>query len=804
MKRAPVIAIVAAVFLTANASAQDLPTRALQRFGSAKLRHGSRILCLAYAPDGNTLVGGGGNDPVRLWNPKTGDLLRELGEPWVHALAFSPSGETLLYGGYSKVVRLWNFRLNKETGRLEGHKAAIKAIAVAPDASLIATGSQDGVVALWEMNTKSKWRDLPGHTDEVNALVYFTDKDGNGLLASAGSDRTIIVWNTSADPPTVKHKIDAGAGVFALAASEDGKTLYSAGDDHLMRRWDATTGKPAGTFKGHDGAVVSLFLQRDTLISASLDRTVRIWDINTNKQIRALPLAPGDAEALAVSRNGVFLATGGTNNTIRIFEAANLKEISFGPGVSSGLVSSVLSPDDRRLACATADGQIVVWDAQAGTLLKQWNAKQSADVLLAFAPDSKTLVSASNVVRIWDTERAVEIARLPTQANHVVLALAFSPDGKTLGLGHHGGEINLWDVKGKKSAGAFRYAGALQAIAWSPDGKKLAAAGGAKVLVWDVSTGDLVKSFDVKEGPVTFPILVASLAFGPDSKTLAAGGWDSIIRIYNLAAKNPTAAHSVRLCTGHHSAVHAVAFSHDGRCLVSGSFDRSCRLWEAFSGKQIALFKGHVGEVRGVAFARDGRSVFSGGSDTVGYQWNVPDLLPNGKLPDLTLTVGELDEAWTTLLTEDTALGHKTMWECIASGKQAAPHFSKKIDACLIDPARVKKLFRDLDSTQFSTRMLAMTELPKFGRWMEGRLDAAIVDPPSLEYKRRAEMLKEKLNVTNSPPLAQERMRIRRVMLMCEQVGGPDAVTALRKLAERGPEEDIREEAELSLRRMKK
>src|SRR5207244_1774995 len=155
---------------------------------------------------GSTLAAGGGNDPVRVWNPKTGELIQQINEPWVHALAFSASGETLLFGGYQKVIKLWNFRLNKETGRLEGHKATVKAIAISTDAGLIVSGSQDGAVILWDMNNKRKVADLVGHSDEVNALVYFVSGDAN-FIVSAGSDRQIIVWSTENNQQ--KFKLDA-------------------------------------------------------------------------------------------------------------------------------------------------------------------------------------------------------------------------------------------------------------------------------------------------------------------------------------------------------------------------------------------------------------------------------------------------------------------------------------------------------------------------------------------------------------------------------------------------------------------
>ena len=98
-----------------------------------------------------------------------------------------------------------------------------------------------------------------------------------------------------------------------------------------------------------------------------------------------------------------------------------------------------------------------------------------------------------------------------------------------------------------------------------------------------------------------------------------------------------------------------------------------------------------------------------------------------------------------------------------------------------------------------------MNELAKYGRWMEGRYDDdAMINAPSLEYKRRIEILKDKLNETDSPSLVRERLRMRRYMLMCEQVGSPDALTSLRLLADKAPEEDLRAEAKASLRRLGK
>jgi WD40 repeat protein len=774
-----------------------LPTRCFARFGATTLRHGSQILCLAYTPDGQTLVAGGGIDPVRFWNPKTGALIREINEPWVQAIAFSASGETVIFGSLQKNIRMWNFKLDKETGKLEGHKAAIKAIAVAPDTSIIASGSQDGAIYLWDWNTKRKVEELKGHTDEVTALVYTPD---NNLLISAGSDRVILVWSAETNKSILK--IDAGCGVQALAVSADSKTLYSAGDDYLIRRWDIATGKQTGVFKGHQGIVVSLILQGNSLISGALDDTIRIWDVKTTQPTYSLPRRHGDCNAIAVTNAGDFIATAGTNNTIRIFETVSGKETTTAQGPQAGLVALVPSPDRKRLAGATLSGQILVWDTLTGHLSMEWRTTQTGDFQLAWSPDGKTLVSAADTVRFWNPASGIEIAQLPAKGADSVVSLAYSPDGRMLAFALRSGDVDLWDVAAKKLVTLFKYGDSLHAVAWSPNGKFIAAGGAGKILIWDTQAGTRFKSFDVKEGPPPVFPQVASLVFGPDSRTLAAGCFDALIRIYNVHAKNPTTERDHPLCEGHLSMPCAIAFSPDGRTLVSGSFDRTVRLWEAFSGKQIAEFKGHIGAVMGVAFTADGRSVFSAGTEGTVLQWDVPGLLNNGKLPDVVMTPKDLENAWTMLSSEDTARGHETMWRSIASAAQAVPSLTKNL--YLLDPEKVKKLFRDLDSVHYPTRIAAMEELSKYGRWMEGRYDEAIAGSPSLEYKRRVETLKERLTATNSPSLVQERLRTRRIMLICEQVGSPEAIAALKDLAERAPEEELQEEAKGSLRRLGK
>lgn len=799
MKRTLLLAslVVAASIAHAQPAGIDaLPARAFQRIGTAKLRHGDRILSLAYAPDGSALAAGGGNDPLRIWNPKTGELVQTINEPWVLAMAYTPSGQTLIFGGAQRSVRLWNFQLGKENGRMDGHKAAVKAIAVSPDTTTIASGSQDGQIILWNMENKRKVIEHNAHKDEVTALAFMPN-DSN-LFASAGADRVIRFWSVETNQ---NYKtIDAGCSVFAIAFTPDGKTLYSAGDDHLIRVWDVEKGQQIAALKGHRDTVMSLFVKDDTLVSGSLDRTIKIWDTKTQEERKSLSRAQGDCDALAVSKAGDFVATAGLNSAIRIYEVASGKESSLTAGAPAPLIGLTLS-GDKKLSAFGTDGRLVQWDV-GGKLAKKWPSKIVGDVVFAASPDGKMAATAFDTLELWNLETGAEIAKVVTRPLNAVAAVAFAPNRQRFAVGYADGQVDVHGIKTKNIERSFKYPDRLHALAWSPDGEKLAAAGSAKILVWDPKNDLLIKEFAVKEGPPPVGPMVRCLAFGPDSKTLAAGGWDTFIRIYNLNAKNPTERKDHQLCEGHLSSVFAIAFSADGRTLVSGSFDRTVRLWEAFSGKQIANFKGHIGEVHGVAFSKDGRSVYSAAMDANILQWDVPGLSNNGKLPDLTLPPQEIENAWGLLASEETPKGHDMMWRSIASHQQAVPSLTKRL--YYLEPELVKKWFRDLDSTHFPTRLIAMKNLEDKGRWMEGRYDDAIVTAPSLEYRRRVEILKDKLVAANSPSLAQERLRVRRIMLMCEQVGSADAVDALRKLADKGPEEELREEAKASLKRLGK
>jgi uncharacterized protein (TIGR03067 family) len=295
-------------------------------------------------------------------------------------------------------------------------------------------------------------------------------------------------------------------------------------------------------------------------------------------ELLTLPGGMGCAtHGLAVSPDGkhVAVATGHRGSvTVWDLETGRNRPVLCGHVLP---VSSVAcSPDGRLLASASDDRTVKVWDAASGGLLHTLRGHAAGVRDVAFSPDGKRLASASpgdRTIRVWRVATGAPLRTIPVQEGCV--SLAASPDGRRLAGACLDRTIRTWRVAtGREERTLGPLAGPTEAVAFSPDGKHLAAASrgvDGTIKVWDVHTGAEVLSWAGHDH------YVCSLAFTPDGRWLASASQDTTVKVWDGRTGREE-------CTlrGHRGPVAAVAFHPDGWRLVSSSHDETVKVWDAF------------------------------------------------------------------------------------------------------------------------------------------------------------------------------------------------------------------------------
>jgi RNA polymerase sigma factor (sigma-70 family) len=482
------------------------------------------------------------------------------------------------------------------------HVASLSSVAFSRTGQTLAAGSGDGTIKRWDVKTGKEKSTLNGHTAAVRSVAYSPDGE---TLASSSEDGTIKLWDVKTGKELATFKGHTGE-IYCVVYSPDGNTLASASQDRTIKRWDVKTGKALATFKGHTGEILSVAFSPDVrmLASASRDRTVRLWNLATGKEQATLKGHLGDVLSVAYSPDGKTLASGSHDLTIRLWDVPTAKERATLKGRHVGS-SLVYHPEGNMLTAVNYDGgEIKLWDGTTGKELATFNRAKGA--VLAYSRDGKTLAVAGGF----------EKHRYPVPV---------SAYGKPIGAAG-GWRITLLDVATGEEMGALRGGDSLvRSVAYSPDGRTLALAFGAGMIqLLDVATG---KARAALEGQTH---RANSVVFSPDGKTLAAGNGDGTIQLWNA-----TTGKELALLRGLRGPVNSVVFSPDGKTLASGSgalldparpWDRrdagEVRLWDVATGTEKSTLKGHTVPVLSVAYSPDGKTLASSSHDNTIKLWD--------------------------------------------------------------------------------------------------------------------------------------------------------------------------------------
>jgi len=568
-------------------------------------------------------------DPFCLYLPalihlERGDL-KEASRLLKEALRFSKSiGE--IEGEIKKSLEQSEKGLEKNYGLctkiLRGHNNWVTSLSISPDGKYAVSGDQSALINLWNLSTGEIVKTFKGHTNFITSLAF--SPDGKFFL-SGSRDKTLRLWDISRQESlqTFEGHQDR---VNCLSFTPDGKFAISGGSDKTLKFWFLDRGKCLKTFEGHSHSVEALCISPDGkyVLSGSRDKTLCLRDISSEKIIRSFTGHENHINSLCISPEGKFaFSAGGSDlghkdNTIRIWDLERGECIKILKGHNSYINSISLSPDGNFILSGSEDSTIRLWDTATGQSIRTFETDGGVSSL-AISSDGKFALSGkrkftpfeegSDLLYMWNLERRGSGPFVLVQPRSSAKAMEDAANYTAL---MEGAENFLHENAYEKALVNIDKARQIPGYEQSEKALDLRFRAGRKGIKTGLRTGWFVRSFEGHSGRISVTVV------SPDGKFLLSGSEDKTLRLWNLSGGN-----CIRVFRGHTGRISSAAISPDGKFLISGSDDKTIRLWEIESGHCIRIFEGHSGGVTCLSLSQDGSALISGGWDKDLRLWNL-------------------------------------------------------------------------------------------------------------------------------------------------------------------------------------
>jgi WD40 repeat protein/basic membrane lipoprotein Med (substrate-binding protein (PBP1-ABC) superfamily)/DNA-binding SARP family transcriptional activator len=574
----------------------------------------------AFSPDGKILAVPDSLGWVSLLDSQTGEEIYAFrAHAMGSALAIDPEGKRLVTGSPDRTIKIWRLEAEEAELVLSIDTEPVRTVAFSPDGQTVAAGFSLGSIGIWDSVSGENLLFSQVHQDGLTAVLFSPD---GKRLASASLDGTLQVrelGDPGAAPVILSGHNDR---VLGAAFSPDGSQLASTALDGEVIIWDAITGKQLFTFRGHNNSATSarFSMDRDWLATGGLDGQVIFWNLETRQAIETFNLGIG-IYAIDLSRDGQRLSAAGMDGTIGIWNVGlRFEGHAFRSKKATG--RPAFSPDGELLAVGVSEGGTVqVWNPTTGVEIftlepgkdKEWELPgdgvrseggHTGEVeSTTYSPDGKILATASldGTVKLWNT-RSGDLLRTLLVDQNGAYDLAFSPDGRWLAavgsVRLKVWETSTWEETISLTAGAGL--AQLTTLDFSPDSKRIAVGWSTGVVViGEIGPEEFI---EITEIPGHMGMLL-DLSFSPDGRHLATAGGDGITRVWDVESGE-----EVFSLHGHHLEVMGVAYSPDGKLIATASPDSTLRLWDATTGMEVLAIPGPGMEgYYGVAFSPDGK-----------------------------------------------------------------------------------------------------------------------------------------------------------------------------------------------------
>jgi WD40 repeat protein len=502
-----------------------LPTTTANRFNR-----------LAWSPDGKTFALGGLG--IVVLDATDGHILKTI-EPKrsVGKISWSPDGTKLIASTTSGRYQYATFLVyDAHSGRQieelnSGNPYETDPPIWSPDGAWLAATGVDRDSGLYRSTAS-------GQLQKVMSFGGTTGWSADSRLLAVGLGNTIEVWDTAANR-RLRSLTAAGNNSMFIAWLADDTQLLSAdaGPAHTLRLLDAVTGKEILTSDAQRSYASDLAWSPDGTRFAFIDDdgAALVWDARTGETVQTLKSGESRSRDVAWSPDGKRLISGGEDKQLRLWDATTGQLLRTMAGQWSTIADVDWSPDGKRLASAGdwLEGSVIVWDAANGQQLTVLPGNQRGTAPIEWSPDGVRLAGITgderyggNKAVIWDAAGTHELEGVGKYVS--LFDMAWSPDGKLLAASGllDQGIVLLWDTRTGKLVQRLSGPGIGNGVTWSPDGKRLATIGGSVIQLWDTTTWQAVSQHEAPRSGGR------AIAWSPDGTRLAVGMNDGTIQVW--------------------------------------------------------------------------------------------------------------------------------------------------------------------------------------------------------------------------------------------------------------------------------
>ena len=587
----------------------------------------------------------------------------------VQSLKVSNNGTSVLSGGEDNTVKLWDSKTGRIKKTLKGHSGIVFSVDFSPDDLMALSGSTDNTLKLWDLNQGKSVKTYRGHTGYVTAVKFFP----NGQYALSGSsDKTLRLWDIREG---IQIHVFEGHNdaIFSIAISSSLKHIFSGGSKGKINLWNIESGEILKTFKHSDNVSVNsiISLPNDLFISGSADGAIKIWHQDQEEPLKEFFINDKKGEdlsidSLAIGPDGRYIYSAISDNSLKIIDLYEGKIIKTIP-LKQSIFSLALSRQNQLYA-GRGDGNITVRNAISGDEIKTFRSNSNEIRSAHMTLDGKHSINyeSRNSISIWDLEKGKRINLFHSPSSQIT-DVKISPDFKFVLAGTRDGSIIVFDPhSGDKLKTLKGHNQRVNDLDISMN-SKLALSGSSdkQVKLWEISTGKVIKTF---KGHLDE---ILSVTFSPDQKLAVTGSLDNTLRIWELRSGEEIDEHGMAKVNddqdSYKGGVSSIAINKKYLIWVSGKnsisiidwstkikknlsvssgqnekFQEICcvslsqkgyllygrrngtiHIWDIQKGTVGNQLEGHLRSVSSLTVTRDGRHAFSSSWDGTSILWEV-------------------------------------------------------------------------------------------------------------------------------------------------------------------------------------